>query len=70
MRHYCKVTAEGVAHLFVSIDYGAVCACGRKAYAFALDTEQPTLSDVAQEPAPPWEIAAVPEKVGNARFLL
>ena len=70
MKQYCRVMAHGIDHLFLEIDYGSVCVCGRKVYAFALDTEQPTLSDVVQEPVPPWETVGAAERVGNTRFLL
>jgi hypothetical protein len=70
MRNYCRVGPDGLAHLFLGLDYGRVCVCGRKVYAFALDSEQPTVRDVPQQPAPPWRQAATPERVGNARFLL
>jgi hypothetical protein len=70
MRQYCGVTAGGVDHLFVGFDYGRVCACGRKVYAFALKTEEPILCDVLQEPAAPWHQPATTDRVGNARFLL
>ena len=39
-------------------------------YAFALDTEEPSLLDVLQEPDLPWQTADAPERIGNARFLL
>ena len=70
MREYCRVTANGIAHLFVGLDFGSVCVCGRKVYGFAPDTEEPMLLDVLQQPLPPWRKAATPERVGNARFLL
>jgi hypothetical protein len=43
--NYCKVTTRGVAHLFLDLDYGRVCACGRKVFAFAVEDEQPILRD-------------------------
>jgi hypothetical protein len=70
MRQYCRVTANGIAHLFVGLDFGSVCVCGRKVYSFAPDTEEPTLLDMLQQPAPPWQQADAPERVGNTRFLL
>jgi hypothetical protein len=70
MSQYCRVTRDGIAHLFLGLDFGSVCVCGRKMYSFALDTEDPTLLDVPQQPAPPWRKADVSERVGNARFLL
>jgi hypothetical protein len=70
MKKYCRVSADGVSHLFMGLDYGAVCVCGRKVYAFALDTEDPTLRDVPQEPVRPWLRAVPEERIGNARFLL
>jgi hypothetical protein len=42
---YCKVTTRGVAHLFLGLDYGRVCVCGRKVFAFAVEDEQPILRD-------------------------
>jgi hypothetical protein len=42
---YCKVTTQGVAHLFLGLDYGRVCVCGRKVFAFAVEDEQPILRD-------------------------
>jgi len=70
MKDYCRVTTDGISHLFLGLDYSRVCVCGRKVYAFALDTEEPALRDVPQEPAPPWQQAETAERVGNARFLL
>jgi hypothetical protein len=70
MRNYCRVTANGLAHLFVGLDYGSICVCGRKVFAVSLETEKPTVRDVLQEPPPPWQTVATPERIGNARFLL
>jgi hypothetical protein len=70
MRQYCKVTADGIAHLFLGLDFGSVCVCGRTAYAFAIDTEVPTLCRAPQEPPLPRETTDAEERVGNARFLL
>jgi hypothetical protein len=70
MRQYCRVTADGISHLFIGLDFGSVCVCGRTVYAFAIDTEEPTLCRVLQRPLPPWREKATPERVGNARFLL
>jgi len=70
MRQYCKVSADGVHHLFLGLDFGSVCVCGRKVFVFSLDAEQPALRDVPQEPAAPWKQTANDERVGNARFLL
>lgn len=70
MRPYCRVGPDGIAHLFSALDYGRICSCGRKIYAFTLDTEEPTMQDLPQQPVAPWTRAATPEKVGNARFLL
>jgi hypothetical protein len=46
---YCKVTTRGVAHLFLGLDYGSVCVCGRKVFAFAVEDEQPILRDRTQD---------------------
>jgi hypothetical protein len=70
MKQYCTATTNGIAHLFLALDFGGVCVCGRKVYRFALDTEEPTLLDVRQQPAPPWRKTDAPVRVGNARFLL
>ena len=68
--NYCRVSAEGITHLFIGLDFGAVCACGRKTYAFAVEAEEPTLCDVPQVPPRPWLTTEAPDRVGNARFLL
>jgi hypothetical protein len=70
VKNYCRANADGIAHLFLTIDYGSACVCGRKVFVFSLDAEEPALRDVLQEPAAPWKQAANEERVGNARFLL
>jgi hypothetical protein len=47
---YCKVTDQGVLHLFLACDYGKPCACGRKMLAVSVENEQFTLRDVRQQP--------------------
>lgn len=44
----CGISA--LAHLFLGIDYGGVCVCGRKVFVYSLDAEEPALRDVLQEP--------------------
>ena len=65
MRQYCKVTADGLHHLFLGLDFGSVCVCGRTVYAFAIDTEVPTLCRVVREPPLPWETRGAEEKSGT-----
>src|SRR5262249_59268151 len=48
---FCRVKEDGLAHLFVGLEYGAVCACGRKFIALAPDDEAVRLGDV------PWDAA-------------
>jgi hypothetical protein len=73
---YCKVTAQGVAHLFLALDYGSVCACGRKVFAFSVEDEQPTLRDRAVDETPSrlvasgWSQARVPSRLGTPEWLL
>jgi hypothetical protein len=54
---YCKVTTQGVAHLFLGLDYGRVCVCGRKVFAFAVEDEQPILRDRPRDQTVPLLIA-------------
>ena len=42
-------TRRGISHLFLGIDYGSICVCGRKMFAFQNDDEGPGLHDVPQE---------------------
>ena len=49
VEEYCKVTKEGIAHLFCGFDYGRVCVCGRKVFGFSVEDEEPTLRDVRPE---------------------
>ena len=42
---YCKVSDQGIAHLFRALDFGGTCACGRKVFAFSLQDETPVLRD-------------------------
>jgi hypothetical protein len=56
---YCKVTAHGVAHLFLGLDYGSVCVCGRKVFVFAVEDEQPILRDRPQDETASLLVAAV-----------
>ena len=46
---FCKVNEEGMAHLFETMDYGAVCICGRKFIGLAADDERVSLADL------PWD---------------
>jgi hypothetical protein len=58
---YCKVGDQGVSHLFRTLDFGGVCACGRKVFAFSLRDESPLLRDrLAPHESPTDSPAAVP----------
>jgi hypothetical protein len=73
---YCKVTAQGVTHLFLGIDYGSVCVCGRKVFAFAVEDERPILRDRPLDETPSrlvaagWSQALVPSRLGTPEMLL
>ena len=54
----CRVTEDGVDHLFVGVDYGAVCSCGRMFLAFAVNDEEPHLYDVRRETPSPRLLSA------------
>lgn len=47
-----------MSHLFVAFDLGSRCACGRKAFAFEGQSEQPGFRDVPQEQMSPALLAA------------
>lgn len=58
---YCKVSDHGVSHLFRTLDFGGVCACGRKVFAFSLRDESPILRDrLAPHDSPTDSPVAVP----------
>jgi hypothetical protein len=73
---YCKVTAQGVTHLFLGIDYGSVCVCGRKVFAFAVEDERPILRDRPWEETPSrlvasgWSQALDPSRRWTPELLL
>jgi hypothetical protein len=46
---FCRVKEDGLAHLFVGLEYGAGCACSRKFIALAADDERVRPGDV------PWD---------------
>ena len=62
IKDHCRVAKRGVSHLFLGIDYGSICVCGRKTFAFQNDDEGPGLHDVPQE-----EPLAVAFRVAVAR---
>jgi len=49
---YCKVTPEGLKHLFV-LDGGGTCTCGRKALGFADEAGEDSFRDLPEEDAQP-----------------
>ena len=55
---YCKVSDRGISHLFVLFDVGSRCACGRKTFTFAAESETPGFRDVPQEQMSPALLGA------------
>jgi len=50
LENCCKVTEFGIAHLFLAVDFGSVCVCGRKILTMDADEQGSGFHDVAQEP--------------------
>jgi hypothetical protein len=61
---YCTVTPQGVAHLFLGLDYGKLCVCGRKTFVFATENEAPSLRDVTAPPGLTPALAATVARHG------
>ncbi len=48
---HCRVTDSGIAHLFVAIDLGTACVCGRKRAGLSLHDERFEMRDVVSQPS-------------------
>lgn len=43
---YCRVTSDGIEHVFLAFDLGVTCACGRKLAGLSVEDEAFEIRDV------------------------